>query len=86
MAAVSMEFLTSEPARMSRFLSESGMAPGDLAASLAEGGAGVLSAALDHICADESLLLVFASELRRKPEEIMLAQALLQGPAPKTRL
>ena len=84
LAAQAMAFLTSDPARLSRFLSDTGMDPRELAGSLADGGAGVLAAALDHIVCDESLLLVFASEVRRKPEEIVLAHALLQGPAPQT--
>ena len=85
-AAEAMAFLTADEARLARFLGETGMQPHELAASLADGGAGVLSACLDHIAGDESLLLVFAGELRRKPEEIMIAQALLQGPAPKTSM
>ena len=85
-AASALEFLTADPARLVRFLGDTGMDPHGLAASLADGGAGVLAAALDHIVADESLLLVFASELRRKPEEIMGAQMLLQGPTPLSSL
>lgn len=85
-AAGAMAFLASDPARLTRFLADTGMDPQALAACLADGGGGILSAALDHIVCDESLLLVFASELRRKPEEMMLAQALLQGPTPQTSM
>ena len=85
-AAEAMAFLTADAARLSRFLADTGMDPQQLARSLAEGGAGVLAAALDHLVSDESLLLVFASELRRKPEEIMMAQHILQGPAPASSL
>ena len=81
-AAEALAFLTADPARLMRFLADTGMDPVDLATALADGGAGVLSASLDHIVADESLLLIFASDLQRKPEEIMHAQAVLQGPAP----
>ena len=83
MAAAALAFLTSDPQRLNRFLGDTGMDPQQLAQSLSDGGGGVLSAALDLIVCDESLLLVFASELRRKPEEIMRAQALLQGPTPQ---
>jgi hypothetical protein len=83
MAAEAVAFLSADEVRLARFLGETGMEPHELAASLAGGGSGVLSACLDHIASDESLLLVFAGELRRKPEQIMMAQALLQGPAPQ---
>lgn len=86
MAAGGLAFLTSDPARLDRFLADSGMDPRHLAESLASGGDGILGAALDHIVCDESLLLVFASELRRKPEEVMQAHALLHGPRPLTSM
>ena len=86
LAAQSLAFLTSDPARLNRFLADSGMDPQQLAVSLAEGGSGILAAALDHIVSDESLLLVFASDIRRKPEEIKTAHANLQGPAAMTSL
>jgi Protein of unknown function (DUF3572) len=86
LAAEAMAFLTADGARLARFLGDSGLDPPTLAAALANGGAnggdGVLDAALDHVVSDESLLLVFASEVRRKPEEVMAARALLAGPAP----
>ena len=72
-AAQAIAFLTSEPSRLTRFLSETGMLPNELAASLANGGTDMLSACLDHVVCDESLLLVFASEIRRKPEDVMMA-------------
>lgn len=82
-AAEAMAFLTYEPTRLTRFLADSGMDPQQLAESLAEGNNGVLAAALDHIVCDESLLLVFGANLRRKPEEIVQAQVILQGPEPQ---
>ena len=86
MAAHSLAFLTSDPLRLNRFLTESGMDPQQLALSLTDGSSAILAAALDHIVCDESLLLVFASDIRRKPEEVVNAHALLQGPAPLTSL
>jgi Protein of unknown function (DUF3572) len=86
MAAHALAFLAAEPNRLTRFLGDSGMEPQQLAASLAGGELGVLEAALEHILGDESLLLVFASDLRQKPEAIMLAHALLQGSAGATSL
>jgi hypothetical protein len=79
MAASALAFLAADPDRLARFMTETGMDPQALASGLKDGGAGVIEAALDHIAADESLLLVFASEVRRKPDEIMLAQYLLSG-------
>lgn len=83
-AAEALAFLTAEPSRLVRFLGESGMDPEALAQGLTDGDEGVLGAALDHVVCDESLLLVLASELRRKPEDIMTAHVLMQGPAPFT--
>jgi hypothetical protein len=82
LAAESVAFLTADAARLDRFLCDSGLEPAGLAAALAKGGDGVLDAALEHVVSDESLLLVFASEVRRKPEDVMAAHALLAGPAP----
>ncbi len=81
-AAEALALLAAEPGRLTRFLGDSGMDPNTLAAGLSTGDDGVLAAALDHVVCDESLLLVLASELRRKPEDIMIAHALMQGPAP----
>ena len=86
LAAEAMAFITSDPQRLTRFLADTGMDPQQLAGSLASDGGGILSAAMDHLVSDESLLMVFASEIRRKPEEIMHAHALLQGPAPLTSM
>jgi hypothetical protein len=82
LAAEAVAFLTADSARLSRFLGDSGLDPGALAAAIASGGDGIFDAALDHVASDESLFLVFASEVRRKPEEIMAARALLAGPTP----
>ena len=83
-AAAALEFLAEDPSRLGRFLGDSGMQPDEQASALAGGGTGVMAAALEHILADESQLLVFASGLRRKPEEVVAAHALLQGPAPQS--
>ena len=82
LAAEAMAFLTADEARLTRFLGDSGLDPAALAAAISAGGGGVIEAALEHVVSDESLMLVFASEIRRKPEELMAAQALLAGPMP----
>ena len=85
-AATALAFLTADPARLVRFLGDSGMDPAGLAHSLATGAHDMMPAALGHVAADESLLLLFASEARQKPETIMAALALLEGPAPQTSM
>ena len=70
-------FLAEEPGRLGRFLSETGMAPGDLGAQAGEPH--MLVALLEHILADETLLLVFAAEKRIDPEHVGPACALLSG-------
>lgn len=80
LAAEAMAFLTADGERLARFLGDSGLDPSALTAALSAGGGGVIEAALEHVVSDESLMLVFASEIRRKPEDLMLAQALLAGP------
>lgn len=74
-----LAFLAEEPGRLGRFLSLSGLAPGDLVTQAGE--AHMLAAILAHVLADESLLLVFAAEKRVDPERVAPAQALLEGGA-----
>ena len=80
LAAGALAFLASEPSRLVRFLGDSGLEPGELAANAGE--AHILAAVLDHLCADESLLLVFASDKQMQPEQVVAAQVLLSGPRP----
>ena len=70
-------FLVQEPRRLGRFLSLTGMAPGDLGAQAGEPH--MLAALLEHILEDETLLLVFAAEKRIDPEQVAPARALLSG-------
>jgi Protein of unknown function (DUF3572) len=73
-------FLAEEPQRLGRFLSLTGMAPGDLAARASE--APLQAALLEHILSDETLLLVFTAEKRIDPEHVTPAQTLLAGDVP----
>ena len=70
-------FLAEEPQRLGRFLSLTGMAPGDLAARAAEPH--MQAALLEHILSDETLLLVFTAEKRIDPAHVAPAQSLLAG-------
>jgi hypothetical protein len=74
-AAAGLEFLARETARLTRFLRLTGLEPAELAARADEPA--LAAAVLDHLMADESLLLVFASELAAKPEAIVEAHRLL---------
>lgn len=79
LAAAVLGVLAAEPAHLSRFLADSGMAPGDLARSV--GDRGTLLAVLEHVVHDESLLLVVAAQLNVRPEAVIAAIDVLQTPA-----
>jgi len=70
-------FLTEDPGRLGRFLSETGISPAELRAMAAtpEG----LVSVLDHVLADESLLLVLAAEAGVDPAAIGPARETLAG-------
>lgn len=73
-------FLASEPERMEGFLSLTGLGPDTIRAAAREPH--FLASVLDHVCADESLLLGLADQLALRPETVAAAQALLAGPPP----
>lgn len=70
-----LAFLADDEARLRRFLALTGLSGPELRANA--GDASTLSAVLEHLAGDESLLLVFAAEASFPPERIGLAlQAL----------
>jgi hypothetical protein len=77
LAAEGLGFLADDENRLIRFMSETGMDPDTLRNQA--GTRDVLLAVLDHICNDESLLLVFAASRSVKPERVMEAAVQLQG-------
>jgi hypothetical protein len=77
MAAAALAFLAAEPERLSRFLALSGLDPVHLRQAAAEPG--FLPGVMAHLSADEALLLQFAAEIGRPPEEVAAACALLAG-------
>ena len=58
-AAQGLAFLAEEPARLVRFLTETGLAPEQIREQAATRA--FLAAVLEHLANDESLLLVFAA-------------------------
>lgn len=72
-------FVTEDQDRLGRFLGETGLSPDDLRASA--GTPEGLVAVLDHLLADESLLMVFAAGAGLEPAEIWPAREILGGGA-----
>jgi hypothetical protein len=78
LAATAFAALAGDPPRLARFMAETGIGPDDLRA--AAGSTELSSAILEHVLADQSLLLVVASEIGQTPEAIGHALAVLQKP------
>ena len=78
-AAQGLAFLAEEPARLARFLTETGLAPERIREQAATPA--FLAAVLEHLVGDESLLLVFAASTAVAPETVAPALALLQQAA-----
>jgi hypothetical protein len=81
LAAQGLAFLAEDPARLSHFLTLTGLRPDEVRAQAETPQ--FLAAVLEHIVNDESLLLVFAANASIAPETIAPALALLHG---RTRL
>ena len=75
-----LAFLAEEPGRLQRFVAVTGLEPAELRARADT--AELLSAVLEHLAGDESLLLVFAASRGIAPETIAPAMALLQARFP----
>jgi hypothetical protein len=76
-ALTALGFLAEDVQRLGRFLALTGIGPAELKAEA--GSARVLSAVLDHLMKDESLLLVFAAGSAIAPELIAAAHRRLEG-------
>jgi hypothetical protein len=74
-----LAFLAGDDNRLAKFLSLTGIAPGDLIAQARSPS--MLAAVLDHMSGDESLLLMFAAEANLPPERIAVAIHLLEAAA-----
>jgi hypothetical protein len=72
-------FLAADPERLVRFMDLTGIDAAALRRSLAEPA--FLGGLLDHLLADETLLLMFAESQQIRPEEVVKARRQLPGAA-----
>lgn len=77
LAVQALTYLGSDPERLGRFLSLSGLGPQSLRAAAQE--IGFLAGVLEHIASDEQLLVGFASEAGIAPAEVDRARRTLGG-------
>lgn len=77
LAAKALIFIAQEPDRIGRFLAQSGVGPADIRDRARDPA--FLGGILDHLLADESLLLEFAEWLEIEPESVGAARQQLPG-------
>jgi|SRR6185437_4719649 len=77
LAVQALNFLATEPERLSRFLALSGLDPASIRE--AAGESGFLAGVLSHLGEDERLLTQFATEAGVTPAEVDRARRLLAG-------
>jgi uncharacterized protein DUF3572 len=77
LAIQALSFIAADPERLGRFLAATGIGPGDIRAAAREPL--FLAGVLDHISADERLLLAFATDAKSDPQTIVRAQSVLSG-------
>ena len=77
LALQGLSFLAGDADRLNRFLTLTGIDPGELRDW--ETNTALQGAVLEHLLADESLLLVFAAEAGVGPETIAPSHMLLTG-------
>jgi hypothetical protein len=77
LALQALVFMAAEPDRLSRFMELSGLGLESIRASAADPG--FLGGLLDHMLADQSLLLIFAEEHGLKPDRIGQLRRKLPG-------
>ncbi|WP_421695182.1 DUF3572 domain-containing protein [Aestuariivirga sp.] len=79
LALNALGFLAAEPDRLQRFMDLAGLDIQAIRASAAEPA--FLGAVIDHLLADESLLLIFAEEQQMRPDRIASLRRKLPGAA-----
>ena len=70
-------FIASDPDRIERFLTLSGLTPGDLRGRA--GDPGLLAAVLEYLRSDQPLLLIFAESEELDPSAVDAAGVLFGG-------
>jgi len=80
LAIEALGFLAGDIERLEPFMSLTGVDPGNLREVAAQPS--FLVAVLEHLAADESLLLAFAANAGRDPGDIDKARQALAGPTP----
>ena len=80
LAIEALVFLAADEARLERFLAVTGLGPHNLRRAAADPG--FLVSVLDYLARDERLLVAFAAERARRPEDVMRAFEALRGPPP----
>jgi hypothetical protein len=81
LAVEALLFLAAEGARLERFLAVTGLGPHNLRRAADDPGFPV--SVLDYLAGDERLLVAFAEETGRKPEDVMRAYEAVRGPPPE---
>ncbi len=77
LAVQALQFLTSDGERLGRFLSLSGLDPNSMRTAAADDS--FFAAILEYLMGDESLLLVFATDVATPPEDVATAWRTLTG-------
>jgi hypothetical protein len=77
-AIEALAWLAADEGRLERFLSLSGLGPQNLRKAAAEPR--FLTAILDYLASNEALLVDFAKDAGRTPEDVARAHAALRGP------
>jgi hypothetical protein len=77
LAIAALSFIAGEPDRLGRFLALTGIGPESIREAAREPD--FLLGVLDHLAADEALLIAFANESGIDPEEVGSAREVLAG-------
>lgn len=83
-ALEALGFLAGDQERLGRFLADTGIGPDTLMRQASTPA--TMTAVLDHLLGDESMLLVFAATAGYRPEHIAAAHAVLTAPTGKPGL
>jgi hypothetical protein len=73
-----LQFLVSDPERLGRFLTMTGLGPDNLRSAARDPS--FLPHVMDFYASDDSLLIALADHLSLKPETVAMAQQMLAGP------